>query len=213
MPRLFTAVEIPEAIRLRLSLIRAPLGGAKWIEAENMHVTLRFAGDIDGRMADELVAFLADVRARPFPITIKEIGAFGGRDPRVLWAGVEAGEPLDALYRANERAARSAGLEPEGRAFGAHARCARAGGGALPHGERRAPYRAVHRHALRAPLGAPGHRRPALRGGGRVPLRGDGSVRRRRGRGIGAPRRLRVSCAQAQNGHEKFIWGSRPAPQ
>ena len=204
---------------MRLSLIRAPLGGAKWIEPENMHVTLRFAGDIDGRTADELVDFLADVRARPFPITIKEIGAFGGRDPRVLWAGVEAGEPLDALYRANERAARSAGLEPEGRAFRPHVTLARMRGareqavarfltenGGLAH-------RALHRHALRAPLGAPGHRRPALRGGGRVSVRGDGSVRRRRGRGIGATRRLRVSCAQAQNGHEKFIWGSRPAPQ
>ena len=73
MPRLFTAIEIPEAIRVRLSLIRAPLNGAKWIEPENMHVTLRFAGDIDGRTADELVDFLADVRARPFPITIREI--------------------------------------------------------------------------------------------------------------------------------------------
>ena len=88
MPRLFTAIEIPEAIRLRLSLLRAPLSGAKWIEAENMHITLRFAGDIDGRTADEFVDFLADVRARPFTVTIRDVGAFGGRDPRVLWAGV-----------------------------------------------------------------------------------------------------------------------------
>jgi 2'-5' RNA ligase len=125
MPRLFTAVEIPEAIRLRLALVRAPLSGAKWIEPEDMHITLRFAGDIDGRTADELVAFLADVRVRPFPITIREVGAFGGRDPRVLWAGVEAGEPLEALYRANERSARSAGLEPDGRAFKPHVTLAR----------------------------------------------------------------------------------------
>ena len=151
MPRLFTAIEIPEAIRVRLSLIRAPLGGAKWIEPENMHITLRFAGDIDGRTADEFADFLADVRARPFTVTIKGVGAFGGRDPRVLWAGVEAGEPLDALYRANERAARAAGLEPEGRAFKPHVTLARMRGarqqavarfleenGALAH-------RAVHR--------------------------------------------------------------------
>ena len=64
MPRLFTAIEIPEAIRLRLSLLRAPLAGAKWIEPENMHITVRFAGDIDGRTADEFVSFLAGVRAR-----------------------------------------------------------------------------------------------------------------------------------------------------
>jgi 2'-5' RNA ligase len=129
MPRLFTAIEIPEAIRLRLSLIRAPLGGAKWIEPEDMHITVRFVGDIDGRAADEFVDFLAGVRARPFPVTIGGIGAFGGRDPRVLWAGVKAGEPLEALYRANDRAARGAGLEPEGRAFKPHVTMARMRGG------------------------------------------------------------------------------------
>ena len=125
MPRLFTAIEIPEPVRVRLSLMRAPLAGAKWIEAENMHITLRFAGDIDGRTADEFTDFLAGVRARPFAVTIGGLGAFGGRDPRVLWVGVEAGEPLDALYRAHDRAARAAGLEPEGRAFKAHVTLAR----------------------------------------------------------------------------------------
>ena len=47
----------------------------------------------------------------------------------MLWAGVEAGEPLDALYRANDRAARAAGLEPEGRAFKPHVTLARMRGG------------------------------------------------------------------------------------
>jgi len=125
MPRLFAAIEIPEAIRLRLSLIRAPLSGAKWVEAENMHITLRFAGDVDGRTADELVGFLGGIRAAPFPVAIAGVGAFGGRDPRVLWAGVEAGPPLEALYRASDRAARAAGLEPEGRAFHPHVTLAR----------------------------------------------------------------------------------------
>jgi len=125
MPRLFTAIEIPEAICVRLSLLRAPLSGARWVEPENMHITVRFAGDIDGRAADELVDFLAGIRARPFEMTVKGVGAFGGRDPRVLWAGVEAGEPLQALYRAHDRAARAAGLEPEGRAFKPHVTLAR----------------------------------------------------------------------------------------
>ena len=129
MPRLFTAIEIPQAIRLHLSLIRAPLGGAKWIEPENMHITLRFAGDIDGRAADEFASLLADVRARPFTVTIRGVGAFGGREPKVLWAGVEAGEPLQSLARAHERAARGAGLEPEGRAFMPHVTLARMRGG------------------------------------------------------------------------------------
>jgi RNA 2',3'-cyclic 3'-phosphodiesterase len=125
MPRLFTAIEIPEQLRVRLSLIRAPLDGAKWVAAENMHITLRFAGDIDGRTADELADLLADATAAPFTVRIAGTGAFGGRDPRVLWAGVEAGPELDALYRANERAARSAGLEPDPRNFTPHVTLAR----------------------------------------------------------------------------------------
>src|SRR5258708_38019215 len=115
MPRLFTAIEIPQAIRQHLGLIRAPLSGAKWVEPENMHITLRFAGDIDGRTADEFASLLSGIRARPFPISIQGVGAFGGREPKVLWAGVEAGDELDAFARAHERAARGAGLEPEGR--------------------------------------------------------------------------------------------------
>ena len=129
MPRLFTAIEIPQAIRQHLSLIRAPLGGAKWIEPENMHITLRFAGDIDGRTADEFASLLAGIRAKPFTVSIRGVGAFGGREPKVLWAGVEAGEELDALQRAHERAARGAGLEPEGRGFKAHVTLARMRGG------------------------------------------------------------------------------------
>jgi 2'-5' RNA ligase len=125
MPRLFTAIEIPEATRLRLSLFRAPIAGAKWVQPEDMHITLRFAGDIDGYTADELADLLADVSMPPFSVCIAGGGAFGGRDPRVLWAGVTASPPLDGLYRANERAARAAGLEPDPRDFRPHITLAR----------------------------------------------------------------------------------------
>ncbi len=125
MPRLFTAIEIPEAMRMRLSLLRAPIGGARWVQAEDMHITLRFAGDIDGRTADDLADLLADVSVPSFMAAIADCGAYGGRDPRVLWAGVEAGPELDALHRANERAARAAGLEPEPRDFRPHVTLAR----------------------------------------------------------------------------------------
>lgn len=125
MPRLFTALEIPEPQRMRLGLIRAALNGAKWIAPEHMHITLRFAGDLDGRAADEFADLLADVSVPAFDVRIAGTGAFGGRDPRVVWAGVEAGPDIDALYRANERAARSAGLEPDPRNFAPHVTLAR----------------------------------------------------------------------------------------
>jgi 2'-5' RNA ligase len=125
MPRLFTAIEIPDMLRTRLSLLRAPLNGAKWVQPEDMHITLRFVGDIDGRTADEFADLLAEVGGKPFPVAIAGVGSFGGRDPRVLWAGVEAGPALDALYRANERAARAAAIEPNPRDFRPHVTLAR----------------------------------------------------------------------------------------
>lgn len=125
MPRLFTALEIPAHVRTRLSLMRAPLSGAKWVDAENMHITLRFAGDIDERTADEFADHLAETAVAPFSIKIVGAGAFGGRDPRVLWAGVEENPQLDTLYRANERAARAAGLEAAPHAFKPHVTLAR----------------------------------------------------------------------------------------
>lgn len=125
MPRLFTAIEIPEATRLRLSLLRAPVTGAKWVQPEDMHITLRFVGDINGRTADDFADLLAEVNVAPFKVSIRGGGAFGGRDPRVLWAGVTAGPELDGLYRANEGAARTAGLEPDLRDFRPHVTLAR----------------------------------------------------------------------------------------
>jgi RNA 2',3'-cyclic 3'-phosphodiesterase len=125
MPRLFTAIEIPLVTRQRLALIRAPFEGARWVAPEDMHITLRFAGDIDGRTADEFAEFLAGIRVRPFQVTIADLGAFGGRDPRTLWAGVQAGPELEALHRANERAARAAGLDGESRSFKPHVTLAR----------------------------------------------------------------------------------------
>lgn len=125
MPRLFTGLELPERVRTRLGLLRGPLPGAKWIEPENFHITLRFAGDIDNRVADEFAGFLDDIETSPFDIRICGLGAFGGRTPRVIWAGVEGGEALATLQKAHERAARAAGLEPDPQTFRPHVTLAR----------------------------------------------------------------------------------------
>jgi len=125
MPRLFTGLEVPERVRARLGLVRGPLPGARWIEPENFHITLRFAGDIDNRTADEFAGFLDDVEFDPFEIRISGLGVFGGNAPRTIWAGVEGGEPLVNLQKAHERAARSAGLAPETQTFRPHITLAR----------------------------------------------------------------------------------------
>lgn len=128
MPRLFVGIALPDIVRERLALVRGPLSGARWIEAADLHITLRFIGDIDNRHADEVVGFLDAIETAPFDIEMRDIGAFGGRDPRVIWAGAEGGEPLAQLQRATERAARMAGCEPEKRPFKPHVTLARLSG-------------------------------------------------------------------------------------
>src|SRR5688572_28610924 len=125
MPRLFTAIEIPEIVRAQLDLVRGNLPGAKWVEVEDMHLTIRFFGDIGNLEADELVSALARVDFDPFELRITDLGVFGGREPRALYAGIAESEPLTALYRASERAARAARLPPEARAFKPHITLAR----------------------------------------------------------------------------------------
>lgn len=125
MPRLFTGLEIPEALSSRLAMVRGRLSGARWIDPENYHVTLRFAGDIDERQAQDFAAALDAIDFDPFPLTLDGLGSFGSRKPRSIWARVVPSDALTALHSANERAARQVGLEPESRNFIPHVTLAR----------------------------------------------------------------------------------------
>ena len=125
MPRLFTGLELPSALRQELGRLAVPVPGAKWVEPENLHLTLRFAGDIDNRKARDFADALAQIDVPVFSLRLAGLGAFGGNDPHAIWAAVEAGPELDQLARANEKAARAAGLVPETRKFKAHVTLAR----------------------------------------------------------------------------------------
>jgi 2'-5' RNA ligase len=126
MPRLFTGIEIPEEQREELTRLRLPLpGNSRWIETENLHLTLRFAGDIDNAQAREFADRLAGIMVDAFEMRLSGLGAFGGNEPRSIWAGIDAGPELETLARACERAAREAGLAPETRTFKPHVTVAR----------------------------------------------------------------------------------------
>lgn len=125
MPRLFSAIEIPEHIAERLVLLRSGLSGARWIDPENYHLTLRFIGDVDGPTARDFTQALGAIDAEPFELRLDGLGSFGGRKPRALFVNVAPSGALDALRRANERAAREAGLPPEGRNYKPHVTLAR----------------------------------------------------------------------------------------
>lgn len=125
MPRLFSAIELPEETREELHRLHMPLPGARWLLPEDYHLTLRFAGDIENRLAHEFAANLASIDADAFEIRLAGVGAFGGNDPNLVFVGVETCEPLEALARAHEKAARNAGLPAQKHSFKAHVTLAR----------------------------------------------------------------------------------------
>ena len=126
MPRLFTGLEIPAALGQSLSLLRGGLPGARWIDPENYHITLRFIGDVDNRTAQDVEDELDRLsHSEAFTVRLSHLGTFGGDNPRALYAGVENNEALQRLQAAQERVLRRAGLEPEGRKFVPHVSLAR----------------------------------------------------------------------------------------
>ncbi|RUT29380.1 RNA 2',3'-cyclic phosphodiesterase [Arsenicitalea aurantiaca] len=126
MPRLFTGLEIPEEIALRLSLKRGGLQGARWIDKDNYHITLRFIGDVDHVTADEVADGLDRLsNSMAFDIRLTHLGAFGSHKPHSLYAGVELDSSLMRLQAAQERLLQTVGLAPEGRKFIPHVTLAR----------------------------------------------------------------------------------------
>src|SRR3954452_11262272 len=103
MPRLFTALEVPREVGEVLSMLRGGLPGARWIDPENYHITLRFIGDIDDRLAQDIAQVLDGVKRRSFEVRFGALTFFGGPKPRALVVGCEPIQPLVELQAELER--------------------------------------------------------------------------------------------------------------
>jgi 2'-5' RNA ligase len=125
MPRLFTGLEIPKNVQQSLALLRGGLPGARWIDPENYHITLRFIGDIDDRLAHEITMLLDGVKRRSFEVRFSSVSSFGGNKPRAIVLSVEPIQPLIELQAELERLMQRLGLDPEGRKFTPHVTLAR----------------------------------------------------------------------------------------
>lgn len=157
MTRLFTALEIPSIVALQLSLLKGGLPGARWIDPENYHVTLRFIGDIDGRTADEVAAALDRVYRPPFKLKLAGLDCFSsGRAPHSLYVRIEPTPELVELQSEHERIIQRIGLPAEGRRFVPHVTIARLRGTSsaeaarwlAEHGDFRGPSFEVDRFVL-----------------------------------------------------------------
>lgn len=166
MFRLFVALELPEAIRTRLAMLQAGVPGARWVRPESLHLTLRFIGDVDGGVAQDIDTALHRVTGAGFSFRLSGVGHFGpDRKPHALWAGVDRNEALVALRDRVERAVIGAGLSPEDRKFKPHVTLARLKDPSAPRAHRwlsdNAPFLsediyADHMVLFRSHLGAEG---------------------------------------------------------
>ncbi|MEW7009664.1 MULTISPECIES: RNA 2',3'-cyclic phosphodiesterase [unclassified Lentilitoribacter] len=126
MPRLFVALQIPHEVALSLSLLRGGLMGARWIDVENYHLTLRFIGDVDGRTGDELLSELDRISSPEFDLGLSGVNAFGSkRKVRSLWAGTNNPPEIFDLQAAIERICARIGIAPDSRKFTPHVTLAR----------------------------------------------------------------------------------------
>jgi len=115
-----------------LSLLQGGIQGARWTPPENIHLTLRFIGEVDGSSANDIDGVLSELRAPHFEVTLKGVGEFGGRDARTLWVGVAPNETLQRLVAKIESALQRMGLEAETRKYTPHVTLARLKDAPLP---------------------------------------------------------------------------------
>jgi 2'-5' RNA ligase len=131
--RLFVALALPEPVRWQLRLLCGGLPGARWVPPENLHLTLRFIGEVDGAEFHDIDASLAGIRAPRFTLSLAGVGHFGsGSKLRSIWAGVEKQPALTHLRDKIESAVVRAGVEPQGQKFQPHVTLARSKGELVP---------------------------------------------------------------------------------
>ncbi len=124
--RVFFTLIPPSDIRQRLCLLMGGVERARWQSDAQLHLTVRYIGDVDGRVADMLVAETDRLPLSSIEARLDGMGQFSrGDHVQQLWAGVSPAEPLVRLHRQIERICVSAGLEPDGRKYVPHITLAR----------------------------------------------------------------------------------------
>lgn len=125
MHRLFVAIRPPEDIRDLLVDAMDDSPALRWVGEEQLHLTLRFIGEVERPVANDIAASLDRLRSPAFALRLSGVGKFEKRNGGALWAAISPKEPVTALAAKVERALQQAGLEPERRAFTPHITLAR----------------------------------------------------------------------------------------
>ncbi len=130
MIRLFAALDIPDDVATQLLALQTGLQDVRWSSRENLHVTLRYMGNLKEPMAGEVDHALARLKAKPFMVRLTELGSFGDTHrAHTLWAGVEKSQALLNLQTKIENAVQALGLDPDKRKYAPHITLGRLGHG------------------------------------------------------------------------------------
>jgi 2'-5' RNA ligase len=127
MHRLFVAIRPPQHIRDLLVDAMDDSPGLRWVGDDNLHLTLRFIGEVERPLADDIADCLSRISFPSFSLRIASVGRFDQRNGGAVWAGIEPRKPVAELAAKIDRACVAAGLEPERRAFHPHITLARYG--------------------------------------------------------------------------------------
>jgi 2'-5' RNA ligase len=123
--RLFVALPIPDAVRRALILLQGGVPDARWQTREQMHLTLRFIGEVEGSDMRALDDALAGIDAPAFALQLHGVGQFGNKQPHALWAGLRKHELLEHLQRKVDNAIRRVGQPQDAHKFMPHVTLAR----------------------------------------------------------------------------------------
>ena len=119
--RLFVALDLPASVKKSLTKISYGLSGVRWVEPDQMHLTLRFIGDTDVQKEQAARAALEEVSFAPFELQVRGVGQFPEQGAaQVLWAGVDTSDALEKLASDVEAALVAHRLRPEKKPFSAH---------------------------------------------------------------------------------------------
>ncbi len=124
--RLFVGLRPPRDIRADLMAIMGGIAGARWQRDDQLHLTIRYIGEVDRRTADDVALALSRLQMEAIDVALSGVGRFAkqGRTD-TIWAGVTPGDTLARLHRKVDHAITELGLPSEGRAYLPHITLAR----------------------------------------------------------------------------------------
>ena len=133
MIRVFIGLDLPEDIKRSLGLLKSSVRGAKWVPLENLHITIRFIGEVPENILQNIKEELREISFYNFKVKFKDIGHFSAKStPKVIWVGLDPLEEIMELREKIDEALTKANIPLEKKKYIPHVTLARLKGSKFP---------------------------------------------------------------------------------